>query len=120
MTTQDDSGSTLSSIALGEAPVLERLIEMNLDSLASSGLDEKTYFMVRLAALVAMDAAPVSYVMNLGLASEAGMTLEEAQGVLIAISPVVGSARVASAAGKMLRGFGMAIAAEQAAMEDQA
>ena len=108
------------SIALGEAPVLERLIEMNLDSLASSGLDEKTYFMVRLAALVAMDAAPVSYVMNLRLASEAGMTLEEAQGVLIAISPVVGSARVASAAGKMLRRFGMAIAAEQAAMEEQA
>ena len=51
--------------------MLERLIEMNLDSLASSGLDEKTYFMVRLAALVAMDAAPVSYVMNLRLASEA-------------------------------------------------
>jgi alkylhydroperoxidase/carboxymuconolactone decarboxylase family protein YurZ len=91
--------------------VLEQLVAMNLDSLANSGLDEKTYFLVRLAALVAMDAAPVSYVINLGLAAEAGVTLEDAQSTLIAIAPVVGSARVAAAAGKILRGaFGVAVA----------
>ena len=99
---------TLGSIAAGDAPVLERLVAMNLDSLAHCGLDERTYFLTRLAALVAMDAAPVSYVINLGLAADAGVTLEEAQNTLIAIAPVVGSARVASATGKILRGFGMA------------
>lgn len=110
---------TMAGIAQGEAPVLEQLLAMNLDSLANSGLDPKTYFLTRLAALVAMDAAPVSYAMNLGLAADAGVTLEDAQNTLISIAPVVGSARVASAAGKIMRAaFGMAVA-EEAAVPEQ-
>lgn len=108
MTTEYSPQQTLSSVAQGDAPVLERLIEMNLDSLEDSSLDPQTYFLVRLAALVAMDAAPVSYLVNLGMAADAGVTLEQAQGMLIAIAPVVGSARVAAAAGKVLRAFGLA------------
>jgi 4-carboxymuconolactone decarboxylase len=104
---ESPSQSTLSSVAQGDAPVLERLIAMNLDSMENSQLDARTYFLVRIAALVAMDAAPVSYLVNLGLAAEVGVTLEEAQGTLIAIAPVVGSARVASAAGNVLRAFGL-------------
>lgn len=110
---------TMTSIAQGDAPVLEQLVAMNLDSLERSGLDPKTYFLARLAALVAMDGAPVSYAMNLGLAADAGVTLEEAQGTLIAIAPLVGSAKVASAAGKILRAaFGVALA-EEAAVPEQ-
>ena len=69
---RSESESTLSSVAKGDAPVLERLIAMNLDSMETSELDPKTYFLVRIAALVAMDAAPVSYLINLGLAAEVG------------------------------------------------
>ena len=113
MTSQTTPETTMGSIAAGDAPVLESLVAMNLDSLENSGLDAQTYFLVRLAALVAMDAAPVSYAMNLGLAADAGVTLEQAQGALVAIAPVVGSARVASAAGKILRAaFGVAMAME--------
>jgi 4-carboxymuconolactone decarboxylase len=111
---ESPSQSTLSSVAQGDAPVLERLIAMNLDSMENSELDPRTYFLVRIAALVAMDAAPVSYLVNLGLAAEVGVTLEEAQGTLIAIAPVVGSARVASAAGNVLRAFGLAAMQEEA------
>ncbi|HKS47298.1 MAG TPA: carboxymuconolactone decarboxylase family protein [Amycolatopsis sp.] len=117
MTAQAAPQETLTSVARGEAPVLERLVAMNLDSLENSGLDERTYFLVRLAALVAQDAAPVSYLANLGLAADAGVTLEEAQGTLIAIAPIVGSARVASAAGKILRAFGFAVAVEEATQD---
>lgn len=120
MTSQTAPEGTLGSIAQGNTPVLERLIAMNLDSLEGSGLDEKTYFLARLAALVAMDAAPVSYVMNLGLAADAGVTLEDVQGILIGIAPVVGSARVAAAAGKILRGaFGVAVALDEASVPEQ-
>lgn len=120
MTSQTAPESTMGGIAQGEAPVLESLVAMNLDSLENSGLDEKTYFLARLAALVAMDAAPVSYLMNLGMARDAGVTLEEAQGALIAIAPVVGSARVASAAGKILRvAFGVAVAEAEATVPEQ-
>jgi 4-carboxymuconolactone decarboxylase len=114
MTSQAAPESALDSIARGDAPVLESLLAMNLNSLMASQLDEKTYFLVRLAALVAMDAAPVSYVINLGLAGEAGVTLEDVQNLLIAIAPVVGSARVAAAAGNVLQGAFDSTAAERA------
>ena len=103
---------TLSGVAEGQAPVLEQLAEMHLNTLERSGLTETTYHLVRLAALVAMDAAPVSYLINLGVAAEAGVTLEQAQGTLVAIAPVVGGARIASAAGKLLRAYGLAEALE--------
>jgi 4-carboxymuconolactone decarboxylase len=112
MTAGAAPAQTLSSVAKGDRPVLERLASMNLHTLEDSGLEPKTYFLARLAALVAMDAAPVSYLINLGLASDVGVTLEEAQGTLIAIAPVVGSARVTSAAGNILRAFGIAMAVE--------
>jgi len=102
MTASTAPETTLGSIAQGDAPVLETLLAMNLDSLENSGLDVTTYFLVRLAALVSMDAAPISYAVNLGIAAEAGVTLEQAQATLVAIAPVVGSARVASAAGNIL------------------
>jgi len=105
MTTAQD---TLASVSQGDAPVLETLVLMNLDSLEKCGLDERTYHLSRLAALVAMDAAPVSYLINLGAAVDAGVTLEDAQGVLVAVAPIVGSARIAAAAGALLRAFGFA------------
>ena len=110
MTIQADTEQTLSSVANGEAPVLEQLVAMNLDSMVLSGLDELSYSLVRLAALVAMDAAPVSYLINLELAAESGMTIEQARGTLVAIAPLVGSARVASAAGNILRAYGLGAA----------
>ena len=114
MTAQATPESTLGSIAQGDRPVLEQLVAMNLDSLANSGLDARTYFLARLAALVAMDAPPVSYVITLGLARDAGVTYEEVQGTLVAIAPVVGGARVAAAAGNILRGaFGVAALQDQ-------
>jgi len=120
MTSQAVPESALGSIAQGDAPVLESLIAMNLNSLEGSGLDEKTYFLVRIAALVAMDAAPVSYLMNLGLAADLGVTVEDVQGTLIAIAPVVGSARVASAASKILRAaFGVAVSEADMAVPEQ-
>src|SRR3954454_1670919 len=107
MSSKTDSEQTLSSVANGDAPVLEQLVAMNLDSMALSGLDELSYNLVRLAALVAMDAAPVSYLINLELAAASGMTLDQAQGTLVAIAPIVGSARIAAAAGNVLRAYGL-------------
>ena len=106
---------TLRSVASGATPVPERLVAMNLDSLERSHFDPVTYHLVRLAALVAMDAAPVSYLINLELAGEAGVTIEAAQSTLIAIAPIVGTARVASAAGKVLRAYGLREALEESA-----
>ncbi|MGW3661311.1 hypothetical protein ACWD6R_39340 [Streptomyces sp. NPDC005151] len=61
--------------------------------------------LVRIAALVAMDAAPASYLLNLGAAADIGVSLEQVQGTLTAIAPVVGSARVVAAAGRIVEAF---------------
>lgn len=95
-------------MAQGNRPVLETLAQMTLDTLERSGLDAETYALVRIAALVAMDAAPVSYLLNIGAASEIGVPLEKIQGTLVAVAPVVGSARVVSAASKLVRALDLA------------
>lgn len=100
----------LGALAQGDAPVLETLTQMTVNTLERSGLDAETYMLVRIAALVAMDAAPVSYLLNLGAANELGVPMEKVQGTLVAVAPIVGSARVVSAAGQILRGLGIAVA----------
>jgi 4-carboxymuconolactone decarboxylase len=116
--TQTAPDNALGRIAAGDAPVLETLLEMNLDALERSGLDAETYLLVRLTALAAMDAAPLSYAITLGAAADTDLTVEKAQSVLIAIAPIVGSARVTAAAGAIVRGvLGAAALAEQVVPE---
>jgi 4-carboxymuconolactone decarboxylase len=97
----------IGALAEGDAPVLETLVQMTVNTQERSGLDPETYMLVRMAALVAMDAAPVSYLLNLGVAAEIGVPLEKVQGMLVAIAPVIGSARVVSAASNIARALGL-------------
>jgi hypothetical protein len=73
--------------------------------------------LVRIAALVAVDAPPVSYMTNLAAAGDIGIDAEQVRGVLAAIAPIVGTARVASATGNIVRALGIAI--ELAELEDE-
>ena len=101
--TQTAPDNALDSIAAGDMPVLETVFAMQLDALERSGMDAETYVLVRLAALVAMDAPPVSYAFTIGAAADAGVTLPQAQSVLIALAPLVGTARITAAAGNIVR-----------------
>jgi hypothetical protein len=94
----------------GETPVLDLLTEMTTASIDRSNLDPRTLMLIRLAALVAVDAPPVSYLMNLGVGGQVGVEADDVQEVMIGIAPVVGTARVASAAGNVVRALGLAIA----------
>jgi len=60
-----------------------------------------------MAALVAVDAPPVSYLLNLQMAGDVNVDAAHVEGMLAAIAPIVGSARVASAASKMVRALGL-------------
>ena len=103
-----------------DTPVLDLLVSMTADSLEASSLDSDELMLVRLAALVAADAPPASYVLNLGAASELGFELEDVQGVLAAIAPIVGTARVASATGNIVRALGFALEAAELDEDDAA
>ena len=100
-----------------ETPVLDLLANMTADSVEASDLDAETLMLVRIAALAAVDAPAVSYLLNLGAASEVGVDAEQVRGVLAAIAPIVGIARIASATGKIAEALEVAI--EVAELEEQ-
>ncbi|MFF1876930.1 carboxymuconolactone decarboxylase family protein [Leifsonia sp. NPDC058230] len=100
-----------------DAPVLDLLARMTADSLAASTLDPETLLLVRVAALVAVGAPPVSYALNLEAAGAAGLDADDLRGVLTAIAPIVGTARVAAATGNIVKALAAEI--EIAALEDE-
>jgi len=65
--------------------------------------------LVRVAALVAVDAPPASYLLNIGAAGEVGVTSDQVLGVLAAVAPIVGTTRVVAAAGRMVKALGAAV-----------
>ena len=91
-----------------ETPVMDLLTTMTAASIEASNLDPRSLMLVRIAALVAVDAPPASYLLNLGAAAEADVDVEQVRDVFLAIAPIVGTARVASAAGKIVRALGLA------------
>src|SRR5256885_7279823 len=100
-----------------DTPVLDLLSRMTADSMLSAGLDGQSLMLVRVAALVAVGAPPASYLANLAAAESADVDPEQLRGVLVAIAPIVGSARVVAAAGNMMEAFGIGIAAAMEAAE---
>ena len=103
-----------------DTPVLDTLAAMTAVSIEECDLDPRELMLARIAALVAVDAPPVSYLLNAGAASEVGVTLEDIQGILIAVAPVVGTPRIVSAAGNITRALGFAIAVAEAELEEDA
>ena len=101
----------------GDTPVLDLLASMTRDSVAASSLDSQTLMLVRIAALAAIDAPPVSYLLNVEAASEVGLDAEQVRGVLAAIAPIIGTARVVSATGKLVDA--LAVEIETAELDNQ-
>jgi 4-carboxymuconolactone decarboxylase len=97
-----DAADTLRGVSVGDATLLERLLSMQLENLEASGLDPKSYSLVKIATLIAVDAPPASYVAQLAFAREAGVTTDEIIGVLVAAAPQVGIPRVVAAAPEIM------------------
>jgi hypothetical protein len=98
-------------------PVLDTLAEMTAASIERCSLDAREMMLARIAALAAVDAPPASYLLNAGTASDVGITLDDVQGILVAVAPIVGTARVMAAAGNITRALGFAIAVLEAELE---
>jgi alkylhydroperoxidase/carboxymuconolactone decarboxylase family protein YurZ len=94
-----------------ETPVLDVLAAMTAVSIESSSLDNRELMLGRIAALASVDAPAMSYLMNVGAAVDSGITIEDVQGLLIGIAPIIGTARTASAAANITEALGFAILA---------
>lgn len=93
-----------------DTPVLDTLAAMTAISVVESNLPADALLLVRLAALAAVDAPAASYLLHIGPAVEAGVTLEDAQSVLAAVAPIIGTARTMSAAINITEALELAIA----------
>ena len=100
-----------------ETPVLDTLAAMTAESVARCGLDENSLIATRLAALAAVDAPAGSYLVHLGPAMEAGVTIGQVQDILIAVAPIIGTARTANAAANITEAIGIAVVALESELE---
>ena len=97
--------------------MLDTLAAMTAESLARCTLDDNSLIAARLAALAAVDAPALSYLAHVGPAMEAGVTIEQVQGILVAVAPIIGAPRTMSAAGRITEALGIVIIAAEAELE---
>jgi alkylhydroperoxidase/carboxymuconolactone decarboxylase family protein YurZ len=108
-TVKKETADTLQGVAVGDTTLLEELLKMQLHNLEASGLDARSYSLVKIATLVALDAPPASYMAQVAFALEAGVTPEEITGVLVAVAPQVGFPRVVAAAPEVMLALGLSL-----------
>lgn len=105
---------------MSDAPVLNTILAMTEASFNECNLPPRELMLVRIAALWAADATPGSFLANVGTAFDSGLTLEDVQGTLVAIAPIIGSARTVSAAANIARALDVVIAVLDAELEVEA
>ena len=99
----------LSGVSSGDIEMLERAMGLREVELEESRLDTRTFALVKIAALIALDAPPASYVWQVANALAAGATPADLVGVLIAVTPQVGGPRVVAAAPELMVALGLSL-----------
>ena len=100
-----------------DTPVSDTLVLMTAASLDNSDLSPREFMIARIASLVAVDAPAASYALNALPATDSGITLDDVEDILVAVAPIVGTARVVSAAANIAQGLGFVVAIAEAELE---
>ena len=106
MVVQSHEPNMLRGLAEMNADVVEALLGSQLENLEASKLGPREYAMVKLAGLVGIDASPTSYAWQVGFAKNSGVTDADILGILVALSPTLGYARIVAAAGDLALALG--------------
>jgi 4-carboxymuconolactone decarboxylase len=116
----DPHQTTLTKLAIADDAYYDKLLAGMGASVAESHLDQKTLALVRLGALVAVDAPSPGYMWTVETAKRHGATDDEIVGCLIAALPAVGVANVVSAAPKLglALGYDVSAALEERGLAD--
>src|SRR5208282_1757581 len=102
-----DTQDTLVGIATGDVEVLEAAIGIRDAFHDRTGLDGRTFALVKIASLIALDAPPASYAWQIANARDEGVSPEEILGVLRAVAPQVGGPKVIAAAPEIMLALGL-------------
>jgi 4-carboxymuconolactone decarboxylase len=112
-TVDDATRDALLGLAIGDVDVLKEAVDLRESEQQSSGLDPATFGLVKIAALIALDSPPASYLWQIANALDAGATPAEILGVLRAVAPQVGGPKIISAAPEIMVALGLSLPAEQ-------
>ena len=107
ITVDQSTSDTLLALAMGDSSSLDEATGLREELRAESGLDQRTFALVKIAALVALDAPPASYVWQVKAALDAGAQPREILGVLTAVAPQAGLTRVVAAAPEIMLALGL-------------
>jgi alkylhydroperoxidase/carboxymuconolactone decarboxylase family protein YurZ len=107
-----ETHETLSGISGGDLTLLEDAMGLREAQQAATGLDRRTFALVKVAALIALDAPPASYAWQVAGALDDGATPEDILGTLRAIAPQVGAPKVVAAASEIMLALGLQLAAD--------
>ena len=113
-----DHRAILRKLALRDDALVQAILDRD-EATELSGLDAKTWALVRLGALIAVDAAPASYMDAVDAARSAGATDDEIVGSLVSVVTLVGVARAVSAAPKLSLAVGYDVEAGLERFEDE-
>jgi alkylhydroperoxidase/carboxymuconolactone decarboxylase family protein YurZ len=105
----DEAQELFVALAQGDPDILGAGLEARTEFKVRSGLDSRSYALVKIAALIAVDAPPASYVWQVANALAEGATPEDILGVLIAVAPQVGGPRVVAAAPEIMVALGLTL-----------
>jgi len=101
----------LRRLAMIDEGFVEDQAGLGLEGAGVSALDPKITALLRLGASVAIGSSAISLEWSAGRATAAGATNDEIAAVLLAIAPVTGLGRVASAAPDVATALGYDVAA---------
>jgi 4-carboxymuconolactone decarboxylase len=104
-----ETEQTLVGISVGDTDILETAIGLRELSREGTGLDARTFALVKIAALIALDAPPASYAWQIANALDDGASPEDILGVLRAVAPQVGGPKVIAAAPEIMLGLGLSL-----------
>jgi 4-carboxymuconolactone decarboxylase len=102
-----DTHQTLSGVATGDVSLLEEVLGLREAQKEANGLDARTFALVKIAALIALDAPPASYAWQVGNALNDGVSPEDILATLRAIAPQVGGPKVVAAAPELMLALGL-------------
>ena len=102
-----DTHQTLSGVATGDVSLLEEALGLREAQKEANGLDPRTFALVKIAALIALDAPPASYAWQVGNALNDGVSPEDMLAALRAIAPQVGGPKVVAAAPELMLALGL-------------
>jgi 4-carboxymuconolactone decarboxylase len=109
----DDTRDALSGLALGDMEVLGEATELREEARLRTGLDPRSYALVKIAALVALDSPPASYLWQVANALDAGATPKDIFGVLRAVAPQVGGPKAVAAAPEIMIALGLSLPSDE-------